>query len=181
MRIISGKAKGTRLKTADSNQARPTKDVVKEAVFNMIQNFPENSRCLDLYAGSGNLGLEAASRGAEQVTFVEIERPNCEIIKKNIEILGFDNISEVFCQKASAFLNSTGQKYDLVFIDPPYDSDEYDKSLQKLINQDCLINPAIIIVEFYQREKPEMDLDDFLILREKEYGNTGIYLLEYQG
>lgn len=181
MRIISGKARGTRLKTGDSDKVRPTKDVVKEAVFNMIMDFPQNARCLDLYAGFGNLGLEAASRGAEKVTFVEIDRKNCDIIKENIEITHAESVCEVICNKARSFLGYTNQKYDLIFIDPPYDSDEYDKAIKKLITQDCLINPAIIVVEYYTREKPDINLDEFLVLREKEYGKTGILLLEYQG
>lgn len=181
VRIISGNSRGTRLKTGDSEKVRPTKDVVKEAVFNMIMDFPQNSKCLDLYAGFGNLGLEAASRGAERVTFVEIDHKNCDIIKENIKITHTENVCEVVCNKARSFLNYTNQKYDLVFIDPPYDSNEYDKALKKLTAKNCLINPAIIIVEFYTRAKPDIDLEKFIVLREKEYGKTGILLLEYQG
>ncbi len=181
MRIISGSARGTRLKTGDSDKVRPTKDVVKEAVFNMIMDYPQNSKCLDLYAGFGNLGLEAASRGAKKVTFVEIDARNCDIIKENIGIIHGEDVCEVVCNKARSYLNYTDQKYDLVFLDPPYDSEEYDKALKKLIAQNCLINPAIIVLEFYTRKKPDVDLEDFLVLREKEYGKTGVLLLEYQG
>ncbi len=181
MRIISGRAKGTRLKTGDNDKVRPTKDVVKEAVFNMILDFPRESKCLDLYAGFGNLGLEAASRGADSVTFVEIDHTNCSIIKENIELTHSEDVSEVVCNKARSYLSYTDKKFDLIFIDPPYDSDEYDKVLEELITKECLINPAILVVEYYVREKPEIDLEDYLLLREKEYGTTGILLLEYQG
>ncbi len=181
MRIISGSYKGTRLKTGDPDKMRPTKDVVKEAVFNMIQDFPRESCCLDLYAGSGNLGLEAISRGAEWTTFVEMSSKNCGIIEDNINKIGSEDRCEVLCLKASSFLSTTTKKYDLVFIDPPYDSEEYDYVLEDLIHKNCLINPAIVVVEFYVREKPELNLEEYLILREKQYGKTGIYLLEYQG
>lgn len=180
VRIIAGKFKGRKLKSYQTDKVRPTKDMVKEAVFNILLDFPQGKDCLDLFAGFGNLGLEAASRGAASIDFVEIASRNCKIIKDNIELLGIEEESNLFCQDVKSFIKSSNKKYDLVFIDPPYDEDYYKDTLTALLDNKLLKNPAVLIVEFRENYRPEIP-EELVIIKEKDYGSTGIIIAEFQG
>jgi len=180
LRIIAGKFKGRKLKSYQTEKVRPTKDMVKEAVFNILLDFPQGKDCLDLFAGFGNLGLEAASRGAASIDFVEIASKNCKIIGDNIELLGIENKTELFCQDVKSFIKNTNNKYDLVFIDPPYDEGYYKETLISLLEYHLLKNPAILIIEFRENYRPEIP-EELVIIKEKDYGSTGIIIAEFQG
>lgn len=180
LRIIAGKFKGRKIKSYQTDQVRPTKDMVKEAVFNILLDFPQGKDCLDLFAGFGSLGLEAASRGAASIDFVEIASKNCKIIEDNIALLGIEDKTELFCQDVNSFIKSNNKKYDLVFIDPPYDEDHYENTLAALLTYQLLKNPAILIVEFRENYRPEIP-EELVIIKEKAYGSTGIIIAEFQG
>lgn len=122
MRIITGSARGRRLKTPDNLDIRPTSDRVKEGMFSAIQFDIQGSSVLDLFAGSGQLGLEAASRGASSVCFVDKLPEALKIMRENIALSGLEDICEVFASDSISFLQSTGRKFDIVLIDPPYKS-----------------------------------------------------------
>ncbi len=120
MRVITGSARGRRLETPSGDAVRPTTDVVKEAVFSIIQFFIEDRVFLDAFAGSGQMGIEAISRGAKKAYFADNSKRSMDIIRKNIAVCGFEE-NAVTCQTDTlSFLRSTNEKFDIVFLDPPY-------------------------------------------------------------
>lgn len=132
MRVITGSARGRKLITLEGNDVRPTTDRVKEAIFSSIQFEIEDSIVLDLFAGSGQLGIEALSRGAKMAVFVDNSKKSLEIVKKNLDITGFNDKSEIYNMNSSDFLKITNQKFDFVFLDPPYNKGILAKILPQL-------------------------------------------------
>ena len=171
MRVITGSARGRRLKTPDNYDIRPTADNVKEAVFNILQFDVEGRRVLDLFAGTVQLGIEALSRGAASAVYIYRDRAAVQIVKENLKICGLSGT--VLCGDSLTYLKNCG-RFDLVFVDPPYDSGLYDEVLL-LINQiDILSEGGIIIVEA-RRETPLPDMTaPYRRLREYRYGKVKI-------
>ena len=120
MRIITGVAKGKRLVTPEGRDVRPTPERVKEGIFSALQFDIEGRRVLDLFSGSGQLGLEALSRGAESAVFVDVSNASVKIVKQNIELTGFGNKAKVFCSDYTSFASACRDTFDIVFLDPPY-------------------------------------------------------------
>ena len=149
MRIITGTARGTRLATLDGEATRPTAERVKEAVFSMIQFDLMDSTVLDLFAGSGQMGLEALSRGAEKAHFIDKSAEAVEIIKKNADKTHLSDRASIFCADSIDYLKrSKGRcKFDFVFIDPPYGSGLVAESLELLSDGAMLNDGAWLIVE----------------------------------
>ncbi len=131
MRIISGKARGTKLYTLDSNITRPTLDRVKESVFNIIQNNIIESVFVDLFSGSGAIGLEAASRGAKKVILCEKDKNAANIIKKNIEKTHLNENTILYNMNYEKMIEELNEKIDIIYIDPPYKTDLAYESLKK--------------------------------------------------
>lgn len=173
MRIISGTARGRRLQEPADYNVRPTTDKVKESIFNIIQFDIEGRKILDLFAGSGQLGIEALSRGAASVTFVDRAPDSLKLVKKNIAASGLGENAKVVAADSIAFLSS-GEKFDIIFIDPPYSSDLLDKSLASINRFDILRENGIIVCES-QRDKalPQMD-EPYYMLKEYNYGKIKI-------
>ena len=144
MRVITGSARGRKLKTPENYDIRPTADSVKEAVFNILQFDIEGRRVLDLFAGTGQLGIEALSRGAAEVVFVDESRESVRIVKENLKTCGLS--APVFQTNALDFLRSCGQ-FDLIFVDPPYDAGLYKPVLERINAIDILSDGGIIICE----------------------------------
>lgn len=119
MRVITGTARGRKL-LSPIEVTRPTSEKVKEAIFSSIQFELIAANVLDLFAGSGQLGIEALSRGAKFAQFVDADRENIEIIRKNIENCGFESVSKVALADARTFLRKIGDKFNFAFLDPPY-------------------------------------------------------------
>lgn len=176
MRIISGKGKGTKLITKKGDTTRPTADRVKEAMFSILSEKIVDSEILDLFAGSGALGLESLSRGASFVTFCENDKESIAIIKKNIEKTHneIDTNTNVYYIDAVRFLKTTDKKFDIVFLDPPYEY-SIDKVL-KTIFEEKILNPSGIIV--YETEKDFEDFKEFMIIDKRKYGRPYIIFLE---
>ena len=149
MRIITGRAKGIRLQTLEGNDTRPTSERSKEAVFSMLQFEIEGRAVLDLFAGSGQLGLEAISRGARCAHLVDGGRAAIEIIKKNVAKCRFENEVSIHNEDALSFLKrqSGAQKYGIVFLDPPYASDLIDQALTLLYNKELIKDTSYIVCE----------------------------------
>lgn len=147
MRIISGSARGRRLKEPQGMDTRPTTDKVKESLFNIIQFELEGRRVLDLFAGTGQLGLEALSRGAEHCTFVDQRREAAALVRENVKLCGFTDMARVAQEEALSFLSSCREKFDVVFLDPPYQSGLLEKSLKLLTRFDILREHGIIVCE----------------------------------
>lgn len=147
MRIISGAARGRKLKEPQGMDTRPTTDKVKESLFNIIQFELEGRRVLDLYAGTGQLGLEALSRGAEHCTFVDQRREAAALMRENVRLCRFEDRTRIAQEEALSFLSSCREKFDVVFLDPPYGSGLLEKSLERLAQFDILREHGIIVCE----------------------------------
>ena len=171
MRVITGTARGRRLKTPDNYDIRPTTDNVKESVFNIIQFDIEGRQVLDLFAGTGQLGIECLSRGAAGAVFVDRDKDVVRIVKDNLKSCGMK--ATVLQEDSISFLNHCG-KFDVIFIDPPYDSDLYESALKIINLVDILSEGGIIICEA-RREKvlPEMT-EPYRKRKEYNYGKVKI-------
>lgn len=177
MRIITGIARGRIIKAPEGMNTRPTSDRVKESLFNIISKKIKNSTVLDLFAGTGNLGLESISRGAEKCTFVENNKNAYKNLKENIELLKFQDMSETYFQEAFTTLKTLqkiNQKFDIIFLDPPYGKGLIESSIKEINNLEIL-NPEGIIVSEYDAEDivPE-SIGEIKIYRTESYGRTKI-------
>jgi RNA methyltransferase, rsmD family len=176
MRIITGSAKGTRLETLEGEMTRPTSEKVKEAIFSMIQFDVEGKRILDLFGGSGQLGLEALSRGADVATFVDSSREAAELIKRNAQKAKLFDRCRVLSTDWLSYLNGAAgrERFDIVFIDPPYASELAHKAADKLYEDSLLADNAIVICETC--DKQPVEHNGLVLRRHNRYGKTYISL-----
>ena len=177
MRIITGFARGTKLETLEGNDTRPTLERVKEAVFSAIQNRIEGRRVLDLFAGSGQLGLECLSRGAESAVFVDGEKKAVEVIKSNVKKTHFEEKARVYTSDYLEYLKVAKgkEKFDIVFLDPPFSKGMMDKALKTMLDADVLSDRAMVICESDTDEIPKHD--GYEIYKHKKYGRVNINIL----
>lgn len=177
MRIISGKYKGKKLEGFDIDGTRPTMDRVKESLFAMIQNDIKDSICLDLFAGSGSLGIEALSCGAKECYFVDNNKKVINVLEKNVK--GIENaylIKNDF-QKAIEYLSQKNIKFDLIFLDPPYNLNLINPSINLIIKNNLLKENGILICE-YETEEIDYIKFDLNVYKQKEYGSKKIIILK---
>lgn len=154
MRIISGTARGTKLYTLEGKTTRPTLDRVKESLFNIIQNEIPNSVFLDLFSGSGAIGLEAASRGAKKVILCDKSKDAVKVINKNIEKTHLSGKVELYNLDYESLLETKiNEKLNIVYIDPPYDSDFAIKSIKVILERKLIDENSVIIIETDDEEK----------------------------
>ena len=147
MRVITGTARGRRLKELPGLATRPTTDKVKESLFNIVQFDIEGRKVLDLFGGTGQLGIEALSRGAEHVTFVDLSKAAAGVIRENVKVCGFSERAQVLQGDALAFLSGCREKFGLVFLDPPYESGLLEKTLETIAAIDIMAGNGIIVCE----------------------------------
>lgn len=147
MRVITGTARGRKLKDLPGRDTRPTTDKVKESIFNIVQFDVEGRRVLDLFAGTGQLGIEALSRGAERCVFVDASRAAAAVVKENVAAIGFEAQSRVVQSDALSFLSSCREKFALAFLDPPYASNLLDEALTRIAEIDIMLENGIIVCE----------------------------------
>lgn len=163
MRVITGSARGRKLKSLEGLETRPTADRVKEGVFNIIQFDLEGRRVLDLFAGTGQMGIEALSRGAARAVFVEQRRDAAALVRDNLKTTQLGDRAGVVCGEAMAYLASAKEKFDIIFIDPPYGAKLWDNALAAISRFDILANHGIIVCESpMEQEMPEMQPPYFL-------------------
>lgn len=167
MRVISGKYKGKKLEGFDIEGTRPTMDRVKESVFGIIQNNLRDSVCLDLFAGSGSLGIEALSNGASKCYFIDNSEKIMPILKNNIKSIENANFIK---SDFESFLRNAKEKFDVIFLDPPYKNNLIQKSLNIILEYNLLNEDGIIVCE-YEMEKFDCNLE---IIKEKKYGSKNI-------
>ena len=177
MRVISGTARGLKLESLDGLSTRPTLDRVKESIFNMLFDKTIDSYVLDLFAGSGAMGIEALSRMSSHCTFVDCEQKAINIVKNNISRARFEQKSTVINSDFEKFLTTTTDKYDIVFVDPPYDAGFVPRVLD-IIYERCLLNDdAIVVVETSKNVNPCIS-NNYNVIKHKSYGKVDVYLLE---
>jgi len=175
MRIVAGEFKSFPLFSCKSAKVRPTADASKEKIFSIIGSC-QDKKVLDLFAGFGSLGLEAISRGAEFAQFVDISHASLAIVKKNIAKLGVAARCRVTQKKADAFLKKCSQKFELIFLDPPYDYGLINGVLELIAAQSILLPKGMIVVEHSPKE--EIDSEHFVVFKSKKNGRTCLSFLE---
>ena len=184
MRVIAGEFKGRKLAAPKGPDVRPTADRVKEAIFSMLQPGQDGAVCLDLFAGSGALGIEALSRGASRVYFCDCMPAPLAALRQNLEACGAVNGARavVFAADWQASLPRIKEKCNIVFIDAPYDMwEHYSKILEKLACERVLEEDARIVIERNVSAGGYLLPAGFERLREKRYGSVGVDLLGYTG
>ncbi|QZY28169.1 16S rRNA (guanine(966)-N(2))-methyltransferase RsmD [Nocardioides coralli] len=179
-RIIGGRAGGRRLQTHRGSHTRPTSDRVREALFSTIESWCgslSGLRFLDLYAGSGAVGLEAWSRGAGVVTMVESDRRAAALIRDNARAVGYTSGTVLSAPVAATLRRPPAAPYDVVFLDPPYPQapDEVDADLRSLFEFDWLVPGAMVVVERSTRSDPPTFPDGFTDVRDRRYGETTLW------
>ncbi len=172
MRVITGSARGMSLKTLDGELTRPTSEKVKEAVFSAVQFEIEGARVLDLFAGSGQLGIESLSRGAKNAVFVDSNKSAAEIIKANVEKTGFSDRAEIFVRDYASFLRMNIRKFDLVFLDPPYASGLLIKAAESV--SDFVDEKGVVICEHPCSDTMPEKAGELSKYREYKYGKTAV-------
>lgn len=159
MRIITGKAKGVRLNTLPGDAVRPTTEMAKEGIFSAIQFDLAEKSFLDLFAGSGQMGLEAISRGAKSATFVDCSDDSLKVVRKNIEKTGFSSQSKVIRSEYGEFIKSAGKKgmrFDFIFADPPYEKDLTPELIKRLVRAE-LVNPGGLMMLETASDAPDFE------------------------
>ena len=184
MHIIAGQRRGAQLFAPKGMDTRPTQAKVKESLFNIIQFYVPDARVLDLFAGSGNLALEAISRGAASAVMVDMDREAISCIRRNVEKLRFEDVTTVFkCDwhQAVAQMKSGGLgSFDLVFLDPPYRMTELGDMCAALADANLLAEDAMLVLEHKTGACPPLD-ERFELFKERVYADTEIHFYLYTG
>ena len=178
MRVVSGTARGCKLQPVPGMNTRPTTDRVKENVFNLIQDHVRGARALDLFAGTGQLGIEALSRGAQSCDFVERDKAAYAVAEKNIRAARVADRATLHRAEAADFVaRAAGRKFDLIFLDPPYGGVILENALLQIETFDILSTDGIIICESAVGDR---FAHGFEVVRERRYGATMITVLRRQ-
>ena len=172
MRVITGSARGRRLKELEGYETRPTTGRVKEGLFNIIQFDIEGRRVLDLFAGTGQLGVEALSRGAGGAVFVEHRRDAAALVRDNLRLTGLEGRATVVNTDALSYLASCRERFGIIFLDPPYGSDLLKNSLLAISQFDILSNHGIIVCESPVDWDPPALAPPYFPRRVYRYGGT---------
>lgn len=182
MRVISGSAKGRPLKSVPGMGTRPTTDKVKEAIFSMIGPYFDGGAVLDLFAGTGGLGIEALSRGMDRAVFVDLDYKSVETVKANLQATGLAESAEVYRNDAERALKSLAKRntsFDLVFLDPPYRLKHGNKLMERMDELNLLEDQATIVLEYETSSDYQDDFGPFRMIRKTDYGETGITIYIY--
>ncbi|MBR1737683.1 MAG: 16S rRNA (guanine(966)-N(2))-methyltransferase RsmD [Firmicutes bacterium] len=181
MRVISGSARGLKLKAPKGSNTRPTADRIKESLFNIIAGELCDICFLDLFGGSGAIGIEAISRGAAKAVFIDSDREAQSIIKDNIKAARFEDKCRVIgCDIKSgiARLSQSGEKFDIIFMDPPYDRGLTEEALDSIVRTRILKDDGFIICE-QAIEENEPDIEGLCVFRTKEYKIAKMTFIRY--
>ena len=182
MRIIAGHAKGLSLISPPGRDVRPTKDRVREAIFNLVQQDVINAVVLDLFAGSGALGCEALSRGATSAVFIDCSARAVGVIRQNIKKIDRESQASVLKMDALNYLKHDLRPdvgFDLVFLDPPYKKQILTQTLEMLVLHNAIASGGRVICETSEARSFQFS-ESFSLIRERKYGNTWISVLEFQ-
>ncbi len=176
MRVVAGTARGTVLKTPEGMLTRPTADRVKEAVFSILHFDVQNAVVLDLFGGTGQLGIEALSRGAKRAVFVDHQAKACELIKENLRRTKFTQLGSVVRSDYLEYLKRTKEKFDIILLDPPYAEIFLENALKSIGEIDILQSDGIIVTERPVDKVLDVQMPGFVRSRDYKYGKTLITL-----
>lgn len=183
MRIVSGKFGGIRLNPVKSDKTRPTTDKVKESLFNITGPYFDSGSFLDLFAGSGAVGIEAVSRGMDKAVLVDRQFQAIKAIKENISKVHAEGQFEVIkgsAEKVMFSLSKKGEQFNMVYLDPPYKQQKLIETLVALSDFNLLINDAVVICETDNHTELPDVLDGFKVMKQKNYGLTSLKIYTYQ-
>ena len=172
MRVISGKARGVSLKTPAGMATRPTADRVKEALFSIIQFDIPGTNVLDLFGGTGQLGIEALSRGAKYATFVDERQDACNLIKENLKRTNLLPLAQVLRADYASYLRTCSEKFDIILLDPPYAEVFLENSLKMITEIDILQSGGIIVTERPLEKELLFESPGYIRSKDYKYGNT---------
>lgn len=179
MRIISGSARGRRLKGPPSHATRPMTDKIKGAVFNSLASLGvDPDSVLDLFAGTGAIGIEALSRGASHADFVDMGREPCAVIRGNLRTSGFDRAGHVHQMSVTTFIQRSNRAYDLIVMDPPYADPEIIPTLEKLAESQLVQSGTIVVLGHSPRVTPPDQVGSLEALRHRCHGDTCFSIYE---
>lgn len=179
MRITGGIGKGQQLKVPKSGLVRPTTDRVREAIFSMVASLDSNwARGLDLYAGSGALGIEALSRDVEWVDFVDQKPLCCAIIKQNLEKVGFSQKAHVYCCSVVKALTLLNDRYDIIFMDPPYSDSSTGNLVAQLADSELVSSKSLVVVSHASRNPLSSSYEGLSLIKERQYGDSCISIYQ---
>jgi 16S rRNA (guanine966-N2)-methyltransferase len=186
MRISSGEFKGRKIGKkklfagkSGKDALRPTPAKVREAIFDILRNHLEGASFLDLYAGSGTVGIEAASRGADRIIFVESVRSRAKAIEEIVEKIGLIGRAYIYCEQADIFLKRaarSAERFDIIFADPPYASDEVDKVLSLIGEYGILDAQGVLLIEHEKKKKIPEKMVSLTLKKQYRYGDTMLAL-----
>lgn len=174
MRIVAGDFKGRKLETPDNNLIRPTSEKVKEALFSIISGNLYDAVCVDLFSGTGNLGLEALSRGAAKCYFGDNSRTSIEITRRNIEHCKAEDWSVVYFGDYEKVLNKIHEPVDIFFLDPPYKEGLYEDCFEKIRDLELLAEEGIIVAEHSSSDLFPEEIAGFTKVKDRKYGSMTI-------
>lgn len=177
MRVISGSAKGRPLKAVPGMGTRPTTDKVKEAIFSMIGPYFAGGAVLDLFAGTGGLGIEALSRGMERAVFIDADKKSVEVVRANLQAARLADKAEVYCNDAGRALKALGKrgaKFDLVFLDPPYKMTAIAECIGTMQELGMLESAATVVVEHDASNAFDERIGDATRMKQAQYGETAV-------
>lgn len=177
MRVISGTARGRKLVSPEGNQVRPTLDRVKEAVFNMLAFSVQDVSVLDLFAGSGGLGVEALSRGAARAVFVDASEASLRVVRENLALTRLEEKAACICSDFLTYLSGQRESFDLIFLDPPYAGGYLEPALLKIREKRLLAQNGLVVCELDSAENPDCP-EGYVIIRNKKYGKARILLMK---
>lgn len=172
MRVISGSARGTKLESLEGLSTRPTIDRVKEGIFSSIQFLVPGAKVLDLFAGSGQMGIECLSRGAEKGVFVDSNKDAVNIVIKNVKACGLFDKARVVNMSAQDFLRSTKDEFDIIFLDPPYNLGILDEIMEKVYQ--ITAPGGIIMAESELGWKLNVEIDGLKMVKQYKYGKVNV-------
>lgn len=177
MRVITGSARGKKLEPPVGMNTRPTTDRVKESVFNIIQSYLPAENVLDLFAGSGAMGIEALSRGSKNAVFIDNDFAAINVIKRNLDGTHLSEKAMVLKLNAEEYLNRCNEKFDIIFLDPPYNCDFLNITIKKIISSHILNEDGIIVVES-EFGGETVEINGLRCIKTAKYGKTVITVLK---
>ena len=183
MRVIAGKAKGRKLLLQEGMGTRPTLDRIKESIFNIIQNRVRDSLAIDIFSGTGSLGIEAASRGAKHTYLIEKGDSSYNLLKKNVENLKFQDICTTLKGDCYQYLEEFGKEkkvFDLIFIDPPYAKEMIPPAIELVSKYNLLKKDGLIVTKIDSGEILYEGNNEIILIDKRKYGNTTVCFYEYK-